>query len=381
MVINYGELMPYLLRRPIAVLVLATLAARRLRLPLNGLALLVTALVCVAEFRVLAQGTSQERDFLTRIRRLTVEGRRAGEGYWSKDGTKLVFQSEREPGNPFYQIYLMDLSSGEVSRVSPGMGKTTCSFINPVTGDIEFASTHHDPTSKQQQADELKFRASGQERRYSWDYDPEMEIYIRNAKTGMYKRMTNARGYDAEGSYSPDGQWIVFSSTRQAYGRQLSPAEQKQLESDPSYFAEIYIMRADGSGQTRLTNNPELDFQPALSPDRSEILFTSRRDSDLELFLMNRDGSNVRRLTSNTALDADPAWSPDGTRIAFASNRRGNQQIFVMDADGGHVVPIVHPAGRATAPAWAPDGRALYFPVCTRTDGVTGCEIFAAHVR
>ena len=45
---------------------------------------------------------NRESDFLTRIRRLTVEGRRAGEGYWSPDGKKLVFQSEREFGNPFY---------------------------------------------------------------------------------------------------------------------------------------------------------------------------------------------------------------------------------------------------------------------------------------
>ena len=126
---------------------------------------------------------SAERDFLTRIRRLTVEGRRAGEGYWSKDGRQLVFQSEREPGNPFYQIYLMDMASGDVTRMSPGMGKTTCSFINPETGDVLFASTHHDARSKQLQEEELAFRASGKERRYSWDYDPEMELYVRNART------------------------------------------------------------------------------------------------------------------------------------------------------------------------------------------------------
>src|SRR6187431_2187344 len=53
----------------------------------------------------------KESDFLSRIRRLTVEGRRAGEGYWGPDGQRLVFQSEREPGNPFYQIYLMDMAS------------------------------------------------------------------------------------------------------------------------------------------------------------------------------------------------------------------------------------------------------------------------------
>ena len=125
-----------------------------------------------------------ERDFLSRIRRLTIEGRRAGEGYWSKDGQQLVFQSEREPGNPV----LSDLHDGpgdrERERVSPGTGKTTCSFINPETGDILFASTHHDPRSKQLQDDELQFRASGQERRYSWDYDPEMELYVRSAQNG-----------------------------------------------------------------------------------------------------------------------------------------------------------------------------------------------------
>src|SRR3954463_119031 len=109
------------------------------------------AALAVASAASLAQGPYQERDFLTRVRRLTVDGKRAGEGYWSPDGKKIVFQSEREPGNPFYQIYLMDLTTGDTTRVSPGVGKTTCSFINPETGDVLFASTHHDPTSRQQQ--------------------------------------------------------------------------------------------------------------------------------------------------------------------------------------------------------------------------------------
>src|SRR6266542_5401915 len=87
----------------------------------------------------------QERDFLTRVRRLTVEGKRAGEGYWSPDGRRLVFQSEREPGNPFYQIYVLDLGTGETKRISNGVGKTTCAFFRPGTSEIEFASTHAAP--------------------------------------------------------------------------------------------------------------------------------------------------------------------------------------------------------------------------------------------
>src|SRR6266511_1978757 len=135
----------------------------------------------------------QERDFLSRVRRLTVEGRRAGEGYWSPDGQRLVFQSEREPGNPFYQIYVLDLANGDTKRISPGLGKTTCSFFRPGADEIEFASTHADPKSKQLQEEELAVRASGKERRYSWDYNPEMDIYSYNEKSGAMKRLTTAR--------------------------------------------------------------------------------------------------------------------------------------------------------------------------------------------
>src|SRR5262245_52727678 len=163
-----------------------------------------------------------EKDFLSRIRRLTVEGRRSGEGYWSSDGKRLVFQSEREPGNPFYQIYTLDLTSGDVKRVSPGLGKTTCAFFRSGSDEILFASTHHDPKSKQYQEEELAFRASGKERRYSWDYDPEMDIYAAHEKTGKMQRLTTARGYDAEASYSPDGKWIAFASMRSAYDHALT---------------------------------------------------------------------------------------------------------------------------------------------------------------
>src|SRR6478672_7959095 len=179
---------------------------------------------------------NKERDFLSRVRRLTVEGKRAGEGYWAPDGKRLVFQSEREPGNPFYQIYVLDLATGDTKRISPGFGKTTCAFFRPGTDEIEFASTHADPDSTQLQEEENAFRASGKERRYAWDYDPEMDIYAYNEKSGTTRRLTTARGYDAEGSYSPDGQWLVFSSMRDAYNRPLNDREKKQLEENPSYF-------------------------------------------------------------------------------------------------------------------------------------------------
>jgi Tol biopolymer transport system component len=312
-----------------------------------------------------ASTTYQERDFLTRVRRLTVEGKRAGEGYWSPDGKRLVFQSEREPGNPFYQIYTLDLETGDTKRISPGLGKTTCAFIRPgADGDIEFASTHADPKSKQLQDEENAFRASGKERRYAWDYDPEMDIYVYGGRTGKLTRLTTVRGYDAEGSYSPDGQWIVFTSMRDAYNRTLTDAEKKQLETDPSYFAEIYVMKADGSGQKRLTNVAGYDGGPFFTHDGSRIVWRRFDVTGLiaDVWTMKPDGSDQRQITDFGAMSWAPYEHPSGKYFIFASNKLGfdNFELFMVDAAGAkEPVQVTYSSGFDGLPVPSPDGKQL----------------------
>ena len=323
----------------------------------------------------------QERDFLTRVRRLTVEGRRSGEGYWSPDGKRLVFQSEREPGNPFYQIYVLDLTTGETKRISPGYGKTTCAFFRPGTDEIEFASTHHDPNSKRLQEEELALRASGTQRRYSWDYDPEMDIYSYSETSGALKRLTTARGYDAEGSYSPDGQWIVFSSTRDAYNRTLDDMEKRQLETDPSYFAEIYIMRADGSDQQRLTYAAGYDGGPFFTQDGKKIVWRRFDEKGLiaDVWTMSPDGREQRQLTDFGSMSWAPYMHPSGLYYFFSSNKLGfeNFELFIVDAKGEREpVRVTYTDGFDGLPVPSPDGKQLAW-TSTRSGGSNG-QIFLA---
>jgi Tol biopolymer transport system component len=325
-------------------------------------------------------GAQREARFVSRVRQLTFEGRRAGEGYFAPDGSRFVFQSEREPGNPFYQIYELNLETGATQRISTGVGKTTCAFYQPTTGDILFASTHQDPRSAELQRAEFELRATGKQRRYAWDYDPEMELYVSDAGSGELTRLTDVDGYDAEASFSPDGKWIVFASTRSAYDRELSEEESERLEFDLSYFAEIYLMRADGSDTRRLTDTPGYDGGPFFSADGTRIVW---RRFDIEgliadIWTMKLDGSEQRRLTDFESMSWAPFPHPSGEYIIFTSNKFGfdNFELFIVDNEGAkQPVRVTYTPGFDGLPVPSPDGRRLAW---TSTRKGSGAQLFTA---
>ena len=305
----------------------------------------------------------KEAELISAARQITFEGRRAGEGYFSADGRRMVFQSERDPANPFYQIFLMDLDTGDIEQVSPGQGKTTCAWIHPDGQRVLFSSTHHDPTSVQQQSDLLERRRTGDVPRYAWDYDPEFEIYQRDADRS-YRRLTNARGYDAEASYSPDGKLIAFASNRAAYSRDLSPREQELLKKDKQYFIDIYIMNADGTDVRRLTDVPGYDGGPFFSPNGKRICWRRFSEDGLtaEIYTMAIDGSDVRRLTNINAMSWAPFYHPSGDYLIFTTNRHGfaNFELYCIRADGqGDPVRVTYTDGFDGLPVLLPDGNQI----------------------
>ncbi len=325
---------------------------------------------------------TNEAAFLSQIRQLTYEGKRAGEGYFSADGKALIFQSEREADNPFYQIYLLDLESGDTTRVSPGTGKTTCAFLRPGSDEVLFASTHHNPDAKKQQEEELAFRASGQQRRYSWDYDETMDIFTARRDGSQVKPLTRERGYDAEGGYSPDGKLIVFSSNRHAYSGPLNDEDHKRLEVDKSYFCELYRMNADGSDVRRLTHTPGYDGGPFFSPHGQRIIWRRFDEHGViaNVFTMKLDGSDVRQLTDFGSMSWAPYFHPSGKYFVFTANKLGfaNFELFIADAEGTREpVRVTFTDGFDGLPVFAPNGRQLCWTANRTSDQKS--QIFLAN--
>jgi Tol biopolymer transport system component len=144
------------------------------------------------------------------------------------------------------------------------------------------------------------------------------------------------------------------------------------FHSDRDGNLEIYLMKSDGSAQTRLTDHRASDAFPALSADGQKVAFQSDRDGMApEIYAMNADGSGLARLTVNGAFDGGPVWSPDGRRIAFATGRDGNGEIYVMNDDGTLQTNLTNtPADHESEAQWAPDGQRLTF-VSTPSDCCT----------
>lgn len=285
-----------------------------------------------------ADAMSDDPKLIQNAKQITFVGPKSGEGYFSADGKKMVFQSEREPNNPFYQMFIMDLESGSVQRLSPGQGKTTCGWVHPNMQKVMWSSTHLDKQIPAKVKEELSIRANPVKGRYSWSFDEHFDIFESDLEGKKQKRLTKELGYDAEGSYSPDGQYIAFASNRLAYDHKLTADEDKKFKQDPSYFMEIYIMKADGTDVKRLTTSPGYDGGPFFSADGKKITWRrfSESGASAEIFTMDIDGKNQKQITRLNSMSWAPFFHPSGDYIIFNTTVGGysNFELFIVDSEG-----------------------------------------------
>jgi len=288
---------------------------------------------------------------------------KAGEGYFSPDARRICYQAVPE-GYPFYQIFTQAFDSAAPRptspiRISPGRGRTTCSWFSPDGRRLLFASSHLDPqidaTESAARAQAEDDRKAGRRRRYQWDFDPHMDIFTVDLESGGLVRLTSEPGYDAECSFSPDGRRILFVSDR---------------DGDP----DIYVMDADGGGVRQLTNAPGYDGGPFFSPDGQWIAYrTDRLEKDmLQIHVMRADGSGDVALTSGPGVRWAPYWHPTKPWLIWTGadhsdpTARPNYDLWVarhaVDADGfriGLPLRITDHEGADVLPAFSPDGTLL----------------------
>ncbi|MCX6030642.1 MAG: hypothetical protein NT169_15265 [Chloroflexi bacterium] len=182
---------------------------------------------------------------------------------------------------------------------------------------------------------------------YSSNQDGNYEIYTVKADGTGQTRITNDLGDDWSPAWSPDGRRIAFTSTRGSR--------------DPGVH-NIFVMDADGKTPPRqLTFNYAWDENARWSPDETRIAFVSTADGNAEIFTINADGGRPQRLTTNRADDWTPDWSPDGKRLIFSSLRTGSWQVFAMDVDGNNQTRITFDGANDLQPVWSPDGRRITF--------------------
>jgi TolB protein len=209
-----------------------------------GFLILVNSLFVRAQGPVALEPPAAQETRLKNLQQLTFGGQNA-EAYFSYDGTKIIFQSTRPPFE-CDQIFSMNVDGSEVKLLNSGKGRTTCGFFFPDGRRILYASTHW--------AGDACPPAPDRSQGYVWPIYPSYEIFSADLDGSGLKRLTKNPGYDAEGTISPDGKKIVFTSMR-------------------SGDLDIYTMNADGGGGRRLTTEKGYDGGPFFSWDGKSIVY------------------------------------------------------------------------------------------------------------
>ncbi|HMO41069.1 MAG TPA: hypothetical protein PKC76_18920 [Saprospiraceae bacterium] len=317
---------------------------------------------------------------LRNIRQLTFGGDNA-EAYFSFDGQHLTVQVSNEAWDvPCDQIFYLPTSgyTGErPAMISTGKGRTTCSYFLPGDREILYASTH----LASDDCPETPRSVSG---KYVWPVYNTYNIFVADLQGNTLRQLTDTPHYDAEGTVSPDGKKIVFTSDRsgdlELYTMNIDGSDVRQITSDLGYDGgaffspdskkivfrasrpktdeevttykellaqglvqptnmDIFVCNADGSDLRQITDLGKASWAPFFHPSGEKILFASNHHTDsgrqFNIFMINIDGTGLKQLTFDNVFDSFPMFSPDGKKIVFSSNRfnGGNRDTNVFIAD------------------------------------------------
>lgn len=324
----------------------------------------------------------KEEKHLTNIKQITFGGDNA-EAYWSFDDSKLVSQITNPAwGIECDQIFIIDPTKtyrhDTAQMVSTGKGRTTCSYFMPGDTTILYASTHLGDEACPPKPEK---REDG---KYVWPIYPDFDIFVADLEGNIVKQLTSEEGYDAEGTVSPNGDKIVFTSTRTG-------------------DLELFTMDIDGSNVKQITFDLGYDGGAFFSPDGTKLIFRSSRPkteadikeykdllaqglvkpTDMELYVCNVDGSELRQITSLGGANWAPFYHPSGEKIIFSSNHNTEKgypfNLFMINEDGtGEVEQITFDGVFDSFPMFSYDGKKLIFSSNRNNKGGHDTNLFVA---
>jgi Tol biopolymer transport system component len=303
------------------------------------------------------------------------------EAYWSPDGKWLTFQRT----NPAQQIACDQIftapwqaladSAYNPMRVSNGLGRTTCSYFLPDGKRVLYASTHEGGHSCP--------AAPPTGGAYIWPIYDTYDIYIADRDGKNATKLTDAPGYDAEATVSPDGKKIVFTSTR-------------------SGDLELWVMDVDGKNLKQVTTELGYDGGAFFSADSRKLVFRSSRPkteaeiarykellakgqvepTNMEIYTVNADGTDLKQVTKLGKANWAPYFHPSGQKILFSSNHhsaRGYEfQLYMINVDGTGLEKITTESNFNAFPMFSPDGKRLVFSSNRNNGGTRSTNLFVA---
>ena len=321
----------------------------------------------------------EEKHFKS-IKQITFGGDNA-EAYWSFDDKQIIFQSNNKNWNVNCdQMFLMNADETFETKtppmVSTGKGRTTCSYFLPDNKHIIYASTHLGDEA----CPETPMKKDG---KYIWPIYDSYDIFVADLKGNITAQLTNELGYDAEPTVSPQGDKIVFTSTRNG-------------------DIDLYTMNIDGSDVKQITFELGYDGGAFFSPDGTKIIFRSSRPkteaeiteykdllneglvqpTEMELYICNADGSDLRQLTNLGNANWSPFFLPDGKRVIFSSNFEAERgfpfNLYMIGIDGKGLERITHSDTFDAFPVFSNDGKKLIFSSNRNNGGGRDTNLFIA---
>ena len=320
------------------------------------LPLLAASLACASPSPTLvsddmpaADWREAERGFLENHVQLTPSDRfrKAGECYFSPDGTQIIFQAVEKKKNPkleeaFYQMYVADLvfdgdrvvGIDNIKRLSPPGSSNTCGWFHPTEkGVVVFGSTVVPP----QNPDRTGYQRDSS--RYVWQFPQEMDVVrckideADGTAATLERLVSDPEAYLAECVIAADGRHMVFCEHRVAEGRS---------------GGDLLVLNFASGKRVPVTGSAGYDGGPFFSPDGKRICYRSDRRGDDLLQIMvaelsfdaQGDVTGVARefqLTDNGHVNWAPYWHPNGRYLIYATSQMGhdNYEVFVVDADPG----------------------------------------------